>query len=269
MDAREALLSVEKIIREHGDSKALGSYFLEFGRRLEVLRLVERWCARGASVVDLGAQPFIVSCALKAMGYDVTAVDVEPEPYMPIAERCGVKVVKRDLERERLDIRGADCAVFTEVIEHLHYYYVPHVLSEINKSLKPGGYLILTTPNIASLFRRLRLILGKQPIYRYHVREYTMPEVLAMLEEARFKPVEYYYSAVNDLTYVDAEPEDYKRLRGYADLLKLAIKKPTKLNLLRAAAYPLVKLIPSLRMLIVAISQKYSEPAPTATERWG
>lgn len=60
------------------------------------------------------------------------------------------------------------------VIEHFHYY-VPQVLSEINKSLKPGGYLILTTPNIASLFRRLRLILGKQPIYRYHVREYTMP----------------------------------------------------------------------------------------------
>ncbi len=29
MDAREALLSVEKIIREHGDSKALNSYFKE------------------------------------------------------------------------------------------------------------------------------------------------------------------------------------------------------------------------------------------------
>jgi hypothetical protein len=115
--------------------------------------------------------------------------------------------------------------VFTEVIEHLHYYYVPHVLSEINESLKPGGYPILTTPNIASLFRRLRLTLGKQPTYRYHIRECTMPEVLAMLKEADFKPVEYYYSAVDDLTYVNAEPEDYKRLRGYADLLKLTVKK--------------------------------------------
>jgi SAM-dependent methyltransferase len=133
---------------------------MEFGRRLEVLRLVERYCSRGAAVVGLGAQPFIVSCALRAIGYDVTAVDVEPEPYMPIAERCGVRVARRDLERERLDVRGADCAVFTEVIEHLHYY-VPQVLSEINKSLKPGGYLILTMPNIASLFRRLRLLLGR------------------------------------------------------------------------------------------------------------
>jgi hypothetical protein len=41
MDTREALLSVEKIIREHGGSKALDSHFLEFGRRLEVLKLVE------------------------------------------------------------------------------------------------------------------------------------------------------------------------------------------------------------------------------------
>jgi len=31
MDAREALLSVEKIIREHGDSKARDSHLLEFG----------------------------------------------------------------------------------------------------------------------------------------------------------------------------------------------------------------------------------------------
>lgn len=269
MNAREALLSVEKIVREYGDSKALGSYFLEFGRRLEVLMLVERYCARGASVVDLGAQPFIISCALRAMGYDVTAVDIEPEPYMPVAERCGVRVVRRDLERERLDIHGADCIVFTEVMEHLHYYYVPRVLSEINKSLKPGGYLILTTPNIASLFRRLRLLFGRQPIYRHHVREYTMPEVLAMLERAGFRPVEFYYSSVNDLTYVDAEPEDYKCIRSYADLLKLAVKKPTRLNLLRAAAYPLVKLMPSLRMLIVVVSQKHREPAPATAERWG
>jgi len=96
-----------------------------------------------------------------------------------------------------------------------------------------------------------------------------MSEAPTMLEEASFEPVEFYYSAVNDLTYVNAEPEDYKRLRGYADLLRLAIKKPTKLNLLRAAAHPLVKLAPSLRMLIMAVSQKHGEPISTTIERWG
>jgi len=78
--------------------------------------------------------------------------------------------------------------------------------------LRIGGYLILTTPNIASLFRRLRLLLGKQPIYRYHVREYTMDEVLAIIREAGFNIVKAYYSAVNDLTYIDAEPEAYLKI---------------------------------------------------------
>jgi len=81
MNAKEALLSIEKIVKEHGDPKALGSYILE------VLRLVERYCVKDAAVLGLGAQPFITSCALEAMGYDVTAVDVEPEHYMSIAEK--------------------------------------------------------------------------------------------------------------------------------------------------------------------------------------
>jgi len=51
-------------------------------------------------------------------------------------------------------------ALFTKVLEHLHYYYAPLFLSKINKALKHGGVLILTTPNIASLFRKLRLLLG-------------------------------------------------------------------------------------------------------------
>ena len=78
------------------------------------------------------------------------------------------------LKEMSLGINNADCALFTEILKHLHYYYVPLVLSKIIRALKPGGILILTTPNIASLFRRLRLLLGEQPIYRYHVREYTM-----------------------------------------------------------------------------------------------
>jgi len=128
--------------------------------------------------------------------------------------------------------------------------------------------LILTTPNIASLFRRLRLLLGKQPIYKYHVREYTMDEVLEMVREASFDVVKAYYSIVNDLTYTDAEPNDYLKISGYRDLIKVAVKRPTKLNTLRALAYPIVKLIPSLRQLIVIIGVKVREPSVKLFERW-
>ncbi|MEM1510273.1 MAG: methyltransferase domain-containing protein, partial [Thermofilaceae archaeon] len=162
-----------------------------------------------------------------------------------------------------------DCAVLTEVLEHLNPYYVSHTLSEINRVLKPGGRLILTTPNIASLFRRFRLLLGIQPQYTTHVHEYTKKEIEELLEKHGFKVIRSLYSEINDLTHVDAESGDYPRLKSYRDLLKLAIVRPTKLNILRALAYPLVKVIPSLRMLVAVVAEKAGYiGSPQRTTRW-
>jgi len=154
-------------------------------------------------------------------------------------------------------------------LEHLHYYYVPLVLSKINKALKLGGVLILTTPNIASLFRRLRLLLGIQPQYSFQVHEYTMKEVVALLREAGFEIIKAYYSIVNDLTYIDADPEEHLRILSFKDLVRIALKKPTKLNVLRLLAYPIVKIKPSLRQLIVVIATKAREPTVQVLEKWG
>lgn len=154
-------------------------------------------------------------------------------------------------------------------MEHLHYYYVPLVLSKINKALKPRGVLVLTTPNVASLFGRLRLLLGIQPVYRYHAREYTMSEVLALLKEAGFEVVKAHYSIVNDLTFIDADSEEYLDISGFKSMAKIILKKPTKRNILRLLAYPMVKLRPSLRQLIVAVAVKAREPIIRAQEIWG
>ena len=148
-------------------------------------------------------------------------------------------------------------------------YNVPLVLSKINKALKLGGILALTTPDVASLFRRLRLLLGIQPIYRYHVREYTMSEVLTLLREVGFEVVRAYYSIVNDLAFIDANLEEYLKIASCKDLLQVAIRKPTKQNILRLLAYPIVKLRSSLRQLIVVVAVKTREPIIRVQEIWG
>jgi hypothetical protein len=43
-----------------------------------------------------------------------------------------------------------------------------------------------------------------------------MGEVVSMVEAAGFRVVEAYYSIVNDLTLVDAEPEGYPRAPGFS-----------------------------------------------------
>lgn len=50
---------------------------------------------------------------------------------------------------------------FSEVLEHLPTGRVNFVLSEIARAIRPGGVLIASSPNQASLENRLRLIKGK------------------------------------------------------------------------------------------------------------
>jgi len=52
-------------------------------------------------------------------------------------------------------------------------------------------------------------------------------------------------------------------------MAKTVLKKPTKLNILRLLAYPIVKLRPSLRQLIVVVAMKAQEPTMQMQERWG
>lgn len=103
--------------------------------------------------------------------------------------------------------------------------YVGNTMAEINRVLKPCGKLVITTPNIASLFRRLRLILGMQPQHETHVHEYTKKKVEELLKMYGFKILKTWYSEVNDLTYVDAEPNEYQRLKSYWNLLRFTLKK--------------------------------------------
>jgi methionine biosynthesis protein MetW len=55
-----------------------------------------------------------------------------------------------------------DCVVSLAVIEHVIDVF--GVLKEINRVLKPGGYLVVSVPNIAYVKHRVRLLFGKLPV---------------------------------------------------------------------------------------------------------
>jgi hypothetical protein len=95
-----------------------------------------------------------------------------------------------------------------------------------------------------------------------------MEEVLELIKGAGFDVIESYYSLISDLTYIDADQEDYLRMKGYKDLIRITIKRPTKMNILRTLAYPLVKLKPSLRQSIIVVATKVEEPKVEAIVRW-
>jgi SAM-dependent methyltransferase len=73
--------------------------------------------------------------------------------------------IQGDLTKMAFPDDSFDLVFLGEVIEHI--YDLPEAIKEVKRILKPGGYLALTTPNLASWFNRILLLFGKCPI-TYH-----------------------------------------------------------------------------------------------------
>jgi glycosyltransferase involved in cell wall biosynthesis/SAM-dependent methyltransferase len=96
-----------------------------------------------------------------------------------------------------------DTVLCCELIEHL-FTDPMHMMSEINRILKPGGHLVLTTPNIGSLRSVSAILLGYHPSFfpayirprkddeeteARHNREYVPMEIQHLLTDSGFDMV--------------------------------------------------------------------------------
>jgi SAM-dependent methyltransferase len=81
-----------------------------------------------------------------------------------------------------------DCVLFCEILEHL-LLDPGHAVAEMARIVRPGGFLVVTTPNVARLANLYFLALGRNIYdgysangpYGRHNREYTLAEVTSLL----------------------------------------------------------------------------------------
>lgn len=97
-----------------------------------------------------------------------------------------------------------DVVIAGEIIEHI--YDTDFFLQEIRRVLKPGGKLLISTPNIASLGRRLLLFFGISPLVELspnepesvgHIRYFTRKTLEKILAKHGFKIVSSRSDCVN------------------------------------------------------------------------
>ncbi|MSR22641.1 MAG: class I SAM-dependent methyltransferase [Gemmatimonadetes bacterium] len=121
---------------------------------------------------------------VSAIGGEGAGVEVFPGPA-EIGRQRGLQVEQLDLERERLPWEDGkfDVVIANQVLEHLKNVWLP--LSAIWRVLAPGGRLIVSAPNLASLHNRVLLCLGRQPTsvrtLGPHVRGFTMREIRSLV----------------------------------------------------------------------------------------
>jgi len=136
---------------------------------------------------------------------EIYGIDVKRDDQSKLIKRFkkyDINFIFCDVARQKLPFptNYFDLVFFLEVLEHLITSHPPYFLfKEINRVTKPNGRLILSTPNVAELIKRIYLLIGRNPLkrvyegfdenefYRGHYREYTLAELRHILIRTGFE----------------------------------------------------------------------------------
>jgi SAM-dependent methyltransferase len=203
----ELFTRVAAAAAEDGKADYFRYHRYRFGAMLRaMLRLAPP--AAAPRVLEIGVTPGHYTQLLVGAGYQVSGSDLDPHKRAALWQRLNVEVTNINLEREALPYgdQSFDWVVFSEVIEHMRFSPLT-LLREFRRVLKPGGRLIISTPNELYLKSRLRTILRAlswqslstrsefrtmmalegDEIYTTHARIYTMAELQWLFEQAGLK----------------------------------------------------------------------------------
>jgi 2-polyprenyl-3-methyl-5-hydroxy-6-metoxy-1,4-benzoquinol methylase len=146
-------------------------------------------------LLDVAAGSGIAAEHLATRGWTVSALDLSEDLVAQIRQRGIADARVHDLSQPPLPFSDAtfDGVFAGEIIEHL--VDTRTFLLEIARVLRPGGILVVTTPNLASFENRLRLLLGVYPRWveyelgdQGHVRAYTKHTIQRQLRACGLQP---------------------------------------------------------------------------------
>ncbi len=145
--------------------------------------------------LDLGCGEGHFYQGLKQRGYDYKYLGLEfSQEQVKKARRDGIPVRHANLnEKFPLPDASFDMILASEILEHI--YDTELFLEEIHRVLKNDGILFLTTPNIASLGSRLKLLFGIRPAAidvrvrntSAHIHGFTFSDLKSLFYDTGFR----------------------------------------------------------------------------------
>jgi len=149
----------ENIVEKYEMAEDPGSYFKLWEYREtncdRAIKKALRFCPdkRPLRVLDIGAGGGIVVRHLQKLGHQVIGVEPSRALVKMAMEKMGVSLYSGTLEQFLKNGDSFDLVCMLEVIEHLQS--PEKEIERIGTLLKPGGILLITTPNIKSFSAKL------------------------------------------------------------------------------------------------------------------
>jgi len=181
-----------------------------------VIELVKKH-ASGPRVADIASAQGNFGLLLAEAGFDVTAIDLQ-EDFLRYARKRHTSGKFRTVHANFLEFRDPerfDAVLMGEIIEHVAF--PEQLLACASENLKPGGILVLTTPNGAeygsplptySQVTDVEALIPRQFHWGDHLFLYTEQELRNLLDRAGFDVVSLekqnssYVSQIKGLRYL-------------------------------------------------------------------
>jgi 2-polyprenyl-3-methyl-5-hydroxy-6-metoxy-1,4-benzoquinol methylase len=133
------------------------------GLHEQIAQTLAKKVKKGESVLDMGAGQGALAARLHDLGYKVTAVDVNDEDYLIQERDIQFKHVNFDDEYELEKFIANhesqfDVVCGVEVIEHVENPW--NYVRGLARLVKPGGLVLITTPNTTSWLSRLYFLIS-------------------------------------------------------------------------------------------------------------
>lgn len=151
----------------------------QFGNRQRIRTILKyvKQCDDVKRVLDIGCGTGFLTYELKKLSskFEVIGIDISKTALKIARSKYkDIKFLEVDAELKfPFEKNYFDLIVSGEHIEHLKD--VDTYLVEINRVLRKKGYLILSTPNLASWMNRILLLIGRQPLFLEPSLRKTLP----------------------------------------------------------------------------------------------
>lgn len=162
-------------------------------------QIVQKWIPNGIGMlaVDIGCGPGLFCNMLSDRAWQTTAVDLDIS-NLDKAKKWAPKTILGEAISVLSDLPSTsyDLVLALEIVEHMPKSYGQNLIKQIHRILKPGGRLLLSTPNRLSLeglkdYYLHEKLLKHRKWYAWgtedsHIYIYSSLEIIELLKKSGF-----------------------------------------------------------------------------------